>query len=424
MSAGKFQAGMRGPRILFVVADPVSRGASSIRVRALLQCLAAKGYMIDLVTGAPLCSDDELRRMCRRLTEIPFVRHPSRVGWALQRLLSFPDIYGPWALRVVEHLASRAHSFDIDCVIVSSPPHGLQAVGSAAAARWGIPYVADLRDDWLGNHRVRWPTPVHRLVARRAESRMVINADLLVANTERMRAQLLERHPDIAHKVVVVTNGFDERHFSEVETPEVDPAVIRVGYLGSAYGGYVRRVLEAMAGHWRTRGKQEKWEIVAYTDDRRSIPSVPGIKAHGDLLAPPDAARVMLGCDVLLVLMPPGEREPSPTVPLKTYAYLKTGVSIVYCGERGATTELLAQFEGTWSVPRCGGDELAAFLESRRSEWKKRYDRKGIARFGFGEIGRVFEAHIRSVLSGGATRPRMYDQCGCGENRMGGSRHG
>ena len=148
-----------------------------------------------------------------------------------------------------------------------------------------------------------------------------------------------------------------------------------------------------------TLGQEDLWEIVAHIgtgDVPRDIPG--GVLRRGPLLAPEESILAMSSCDVLLLFMPPGEREPSPTVPLKAYSYLRTGLPLVYCGEAGATTDLLAQFPGTFALPRCGGAELADFLAQHAGDWGRRYPRGGIERYSFEQLGRGLEGLLGSLL--------------------------
>jgi len=321
-----------------------------------------------------------------------------------------PDPMKSWAVQVATSGEVMNLRSDAQVVLVSSPPHGVQAAGIALHQAWGTPYVADLRDDWVGNHRIRWLTPLHKSAARRMERTMGKEASLILANTVRMRSQFVARHPQIGAKVATLTNGFNESDFAGLQEEEAPGGRLRLGYFGSAYNGYVAAVLDEMQRQWVLAGHEEHWDIRAHTD-RAAAPVRRVCSAsvtHFPLLPARQAAAAMNRCHALLLLMPPGEREPSPTVPLKAYSYLRTGLPIVYSGERGATTELLAQFPGTFSLPRCSGAELARFLTAQRNAWGKRYPREGISRYSFEFVGAQLEQTLREMVDAQDQRATVF----------------
>lgn len=386
-------------KVLLVCDDPVSLGAASVRVRAFVRSLSLFRHDITMVTSATVPASDEIREHCVNIVSLPFRRPAKRLERLFQNLRSLPDPMAPWARRAASDREVRYHAARSDLVLVSSPPHGIQLLGMLLHRRLGLPYVADLRDDWVGNHRARLLTPFHRISAARAEAKMVTDSSLIFANTSRMRLQFLNRHPDALAKVEVLTNGYNESEFRGLSSASKVQACTRIGYLGSDYAGHVPRVLEAMSKEWTASGRANCWQIDAHIglghEPMQSRSSL--VKRHA-WLSPTESAIAMNESDVLLLLMPPGEREPSPTVPLKTYAYLRTGLPIVYSGERGATTDLLDQFEGTHCLPRCGGGALARFFDKHADSWGKRHHRSDISLYNFESIGHRLEQRLRSLL--------------------------
>jgi hypothetical protein len=386
-------------RVMIVCQDATSLGAYSVRVRAFVRVLADRDQDVTLVTATEVPPTDELQKWCHRIISFPSPSRKTGGARIFQRIVGLPDPAAPWARKagtvLRKDMSIRAST---DVVFVSSPPHGLQVAGMSLHAAWGVPYVADLRDDWVGNHRARWLTPLHKRVAIHLEQRMVSDASLILANSRQMREQFLLRHPDVSEKVATLTNGFNESEFAGLSPRPNSGELVRVGYLGSDYAGHVPRFLEEIARQWISNGQQARWQIVTHMGAGAASTEIPPTLLNLlPYLPPAESARAMNDLDLLLLLMPPGEREPSPTVPLKTYSYLRTGLPIVYCGERGATSDLLGEFEGTFSLPRCSGAELARFLAEHRDHWGKRYSRAGVAKYSFESLGGELERFLREV---------------------------
>jgi hypothetical protein len=382
-------------RVLVVAMDAVSIGGSSVRVRAVLRHLLARGHQLTLLTGTALPPEDELALSCRTVS-ICFRRSRWRGLRAVERLVCLPEPAVRWVRQAAATLPRVIGQVSPDVVLISSPPHAIQRLGSMILTSWKIPYVADLRDDWVGSHRARWLTPIHRRAARRAEVSMVQDASYILANTPLMRQQFLSRHPMAAQKVVTVSNGYNDHEFSGGSPGPRRGNRVRVGYVGSDYDGFVPRLLANVARHWLRRGEDDQWQLAVCSAVTARPTSLPAALWDAQPLVPPaESVAVMESCDVLLAVMPPGEREPSPTVPLKVYSYLRTGLPIVYCGERGAATELLGYFEGTFCLRRNTGQHLAQFLSEHRAEWGKRHARRGLDFFSYERVSLRVEALLR-----------------------------
>jgi hypothetical protein len=96
--------------------------------------------------------------------------------------------------------------------------------------------------------------------------------------------------------------------------------------------------------------------------------------------------------------MPPGEKEPSPTIPLKSFNYLKSGKSVVYIGERGATTDLLGKFAGTFHLPRASGEVVAKWTSEKMGELRVQWSRIGVDEYSINELMVKLVSEISSVV--------------------------
>ena len=127
-----------------------------------------------------------------------------------------------------------------DCVITSSPPESVHAVGQALARR-SVAWVADLRDAW-GFEPIRppFPTALQRRLDERLERRWLRSADAVVCVSRPVADDLRER---LGVEPSLVTNGWDP----ELVDPDVggdsgsilDPERISLVYTGR-FGSYGR----------------------------------------------------------------------------------------------------------------------------------------------------------------------------------------
>lgn len=127
-----------------------------------------------------------------------------------------------------------------DCVITSSPPESVHAVGQALARR-GVAWVADLRDAW-GFEPIRppFPTALQRRLDERLERRWLRSADAVVCVSRPVADDLRER---LGIEPSLVPNGWDP----ELVEPDagghaggiLDPERISLVYTGR-FGSYGR----------------------------------------------------------------------------------------------------------------------------------------------------------------------------------------
>jgi glycosyltransferase involved in cell wall biosynthesis len=110
----------------------------------------------------------------------------------------------PFLLPRALGLARREH---FDCVITTSPPESAHFAGAALKARYGIPWIADLRDGWM--FETTHPDWAHPLLGRldaALERAVARRADLVVGVTEPITSDLQAR---LGARAVTITNGFD-----------------------------------------------------------------------------------------------------------------------------------------------------------------------------------------------------------------------
>jgi glycosyltransferase involved in cell wall biosynthesis len=128
-----------------------------------------------------------------------------------------------------------------DCVITSSPPESVHAVGKALARR-GVTWVADLRDAWTFEPiRPPFPTALQRRLDERLERRWLGSADAVVCVSRPVADDLRER---LGIEPWLVPNGWD-------------PDLIEPDQGGGDYGGILdpERVSLVYTGRFGSYGR-------------------------------------------------------------------------------------------------------------------------------------------------------------------------
>ncbi|MFW6116483.1 MAG: glycosyltransferase [bacterium] len=255
-------------------------------------------------------------------------------------LVGYPDRYRLWAERIVHYCAHRAADLDPALVVSSSSPGSAHVAGHKLQRLFGCPWVADFRDQWLGNPmRTEW-RGWRVLSERRWYRRTLEQADLLTTVNDQI-ADLLRRHrverglSSNESRVEVFPNGYWERWFRGAQ-PELPAAVGRrrlALYAGVTYGRYgwdllcdLARALEEVApGAW----------CVGLAGGTGLGDPLPPVCAAGPVwlgfVSPKKLPSYLLSADVLIIVARPNE-VPGGGTYLKSYPYMRSGRPVVSFG--------------------------------------------------------------------------------------------
>jgi len=159
----------------------------------------------------------------------------SRKGVGVARRFFIPDSkigWYPFAWRKLVHLVKRIQP---DAVISTSPPLTAHLLGMKVKKKFGIPWVADFRDYWLGGEYLYTPTFLHRCLHKKWAQDVIRTADAVVSVSEPIRQSFLSMGAADTEKFYDIPNGFDLDDFRKV-APEKFPkkTLLYLGSLGGA----------------------------------------------------------------------------------------------------------------------------------------------------------------------------------------------
>ena len=158
------------------------------------------------------------------------------VSGILKRLVRgvayIPDPRGGWIPFAVREGSRLIRDSRPDVLIASSGPASSLIVAAVLGRRFGIPWVADLRDLWVDNHD--YPLPEWRRPWDRAlEGRVLRSAAGLVTVSEPLASRLTR----FGRPVEIVLNGYDDEDYPRVTVaqPSNTSEVLRIVYTGTIY---------------------------------------------------------------------------------------------------------------------------------------------------------------------------------------------
>jgi glycosyltransferase involved in cell wall biosynthesis len=295
---------------------------------------------------------------------------------ALSNWMLLPDSYVGWAARARRAAARRLERGDVAAVLSTSPPDSVHLAAAPLARRFGLPWIADFRDAWVGLHYRRPPTSWHRARQRELERRVLRGADLELAVT-RTHADEIERDAAARpRRVVYLPNGYepdasppesvrrDSEHFQLVFTgmlslmPDAETLFEALHQLFARRPEARRRIRVRIAGPFE----------VEY-EDRMVALGLKGIVELSGPVAYAEARALQRGADLLMLWTPSGCHN---CVPGKVYDYLDSGRPLLALIEPGDELANLVSRAGGVRLAPGDREGLSAEIERRYLAWKER----------------------------------------------------
>jgi glycosyltransferase involved in cell wall biosynthesis len=195
--------------------------------------------------------------------EIPYGGFANeKKGGLIQKLFKFlrgnlfiPDARVGWNKHALKKCAELLKTEQFDAVITSSPPHSTQLIGMALQKKYGLRWIADLRDPWTDiyyykdlNH-----TYLAKKLDAKYEREVIEKADSVLVTSSDTKRVFMNKHvntnPD---KMVVLPNGYDEADFQfESNAPADEFCLTYTGTITDTYniGTFLRAFAENTQRH-------------------------------------------------------------------------------------------------------------------------------------------------------------------------------
>jgi glycosyltransferase involved in cell wall biosynthesis len=151
----------------------------------------------------------------------------------LRTFVYFPDANIGWLPYAVAAGKSLMMSWKPDLILASSPPPTSLLVAHRLSKKFGVPWVADLRDLWVDHQYYKQPG-WRKAVETKLEKRVLSSAAGLVTVSEPLAESLRAKY---RQPTIVVLNGFDPGDYPTASGSAPPHAELRILYTGATYPG-------------------------------------------------------------------------------------------------------------------------------------------------------------------------------------------
>lgn len=360
---------MSVPRLLLVTHRSIEQdGGPAARWRAFSRYLPEHGWELDVLCAAERRGASEFdaaaaTAVTRRATAMARVARLSAPAFRLARVrpdaLPLSMLWVPRGARLVRR---RVKQRPPDVVLATGPP-----MAGPLAARLGVPrdvpLIVELRDLWAGSPAFDAGGKLLGAI----ESWLLGRARRVVACTPEAVADLRSRHPELAERVVEVSNGFDPEVLSLVAADAGANTVESPGVLTLLHSGTLTParplspLLHAL-GDPRVAGGF-RLVLHGYLSPVNRAEVERALHENGapvEVLSPSpwrEAVARMARADACLITQARGAGD-ATAIASKVFEYLALGKPVVCVTDGGATEALLR---------RLGDGELCARLDRPES---------------------------------------------------------
>ncbi len=226
---------MRPRRVLLLTFHfPPSAASGSFRLLGFAKYLPKLDWKVHVIAPPDLPwepVDAKLRDQVPAEVDVRNVPYP-RNAWKALRWMFQHSIWLPSAWREVQKLCNEAKP---DVVVTSGPNHVIHFLGMGVKEFYRVPWAADFRDPWVNDglgHPMTWRDRWFLF----CESQVYRFADRIIANAPNAQEIYRREYPAHAHKVRMLTNGFDPNLVDE-PAPPAPTEVVRLMHAGELYWG-------------------------------------------------------------------------------------------------------------------------------------------------------------------------------------------
>ncbi|HRG60050.1 MAG TPA: glycosyltransferase [Bacteroidia bacterium] len=159
-----------------------------------------------------------------------------------------PDARRGWNKYAINAAKKLFNEQPFSTIITTSPPHSTQLIGIKFKQKFGVQWIADLRDPWTDIYY--YSKMNHTFLAKKIDSdyerKVLEKADKIVVVSEFIKHLFLKKSNKInPDKIFVIPNGYDEEDFKNLEFQK-STEQITIAYNGTLSADYpIQSFIEA-----------------------------------------------------------------------------------------------------------------------------------------------------------------------------------
>ncbi len=263
----------------------------------------------------------------------PFGNLLKILGQFYKTSINFPDAQAGWIPFAYTNATKLIKEWRPDLIFSSGLPISSLLAAALVSHRQHVPWIAELRDLWVGNP-YRFMPGWRRLLEQRLEKKIFSRVWGLVTVSEPLASEL---HQKYSLPVSVITNGFDEDDFMQVSRAPSETSSLAIAYTGMVYEGRqhpeplfkaLKKLKEKFGININVNFYGRYLQLIEELAKSHGIEDL--ISVHGPIPYR-EAISIQAGSDILLLFLGYGEAERGVFTG-KFFEYLRTTRPILAIG--------------------------------------------------------------------------------------------
>lgn len=273
-------------------------------------------------------------------------------SWVLRFLRGnflIPDARRGWNKFAFKKASELIQKENIKHIITTSPPHSTQLIGLALKKKHpNVRWIADLRDPWTDIYYQQelLQTRMAKKIAFYYERNVLQKADHILVTIPSLKTLLASKKFHLSlSKITVITNGYDEADFKQMNGRRIDQKMLVFSYVGTIAEiyepellfkalSYVSKDYPTLGFKIQFIGSNNRLFIENLAKKHHLIDKIHFINyvTHGK------AIEYMYNSDVLILLIP-NNIGGNFTIPGKLFEYMATKNPIIALGPKSGDVD-------------------------------------------------------------------------------------
>lgn len=328
-------------------------------------------------------------------------------------LLTTPDRELMWFFSSVYSAIRNNQRSEVDLVYAIGKPW-IALIAGIAVSRWfNKPLVIDFMDPWISNPTRRKKAKVLEWYESKLETWVIRKADWVIANTQELKEDFIDRYPFAQSKIGVITCGFDPADFSPVDaqnskSPNEYLTVIHTGSLYAMRNPVnVLKALSLILAEGKISKEQLRFQFVGditlinqeVTDLVESL-TQSGILEMYDRMPYNEALKMLENADIAMIIQPVTKLQ----IPAKLYEYVSAHKPIFAIAEPDGAVERIV-LNNEWGIAVT--DEPEAIMQAIVDLYGKfatdtplsNYTAEVVNQYSYPALASVFLQEVTPLLS-------------------------
>ncbi len=384
--------------ILLISYDfPSYKRESAYRVAGWVKYLSSFGWDVSILTvkngndqypnvcqvktGNFLCTPETAEKTDQEPSPLPEVLplpSPNRRGGIIKKLLSgclIPDkevLWIPNALRKIKEVTGKQK---VDLIYTITPPYSMSWLGYQAHCQTGIPWIADIRENWVGTKKHGIFSQFYKNIEKKMEESIIKNAKKIISPSEEWCQFFYERYPFWGKdRFVCIHDGYDREEMENDDTTDRLDSKLSLLYIGEINKDtthkYLLRAIKELLKDSPSLGEMLRVEFVGSMDEEYqhliSEFSLENVCSYIEDPSGKEGIKRLRTADSGIIIA-----DKERNIPQAIYEYIGTMKPILGLSDTGAVENLIKKENLGWIAPFSSISRIKAALQMIIDRYKK-----------------------------------------------------